>query len=108
MASPDGATPVTRAEKLAYLNEVAAIVRTIHPLIRIGEDTRALREFARGRSDVNFEEEPGELVLRLGKLVSWHITLNREGTIIGYRFDGLTDLMEDLGIDFSGNDFRPH
>ena len=99
---------MTRAEKLAYLNAVAATVQTIQSIIQVGADTRALRDFARGRSDVSFDEKPGELVLRLGKLVSWQITLDQEGTIIGYRFDGLTDLMEDLGIDFSGNDYRPH
>ena len=99
---------MTREEKLARLNEVAAVVRTIQSLIQIGADTRALRDFARGRSDVSLDEKPGELVLRLGKLVSWHITLDGEGAIIGYRFDGLTDLMEDLGVDFSGNDYRPH
>ena len=99
---------MTRAEKLAYLNAVAATVRTIQSLLHVGADMRALRDFARGRSDVTFDEKPGELVLRLGNLVSWHITLDRAGTVIGYRFDGLTDLMEDLGIDFSGNDYTPH
>lgn len=108
MASPDVATPMTRAEKLAYLNDVAAIVRTVQSIIRIGEDTRALRDFAHGRGDVSLDEKPGELVLRLVKRVSWHITLDRGGRIIGYRFDGLTDLMEEIGIDFSGNDFMPH
>ena len=99
---------MTRAEKLAYLNAVAATVRTIQALIQVGADARTLRDFARGRSNVSLDEKPGELVLRLAKLVSWQITLDQAGTIIGYRFDGLTDLMEDLGIDFSGNDYRPH
>jgi hypothetical protein len=99
---------MNRAEKLAYLNEVAATVRTIQALIQVGADTQALREFARNRGDVVIEETPGAMVLRLRKLVSWHITLDHGGAIIGYRFDGLTDLMEDIGIDFSGNDFTPH
>jgi len=99
---------VTRAEKLAYLNEVAATVRSIQSLIQVGADTRALRDLARDRGDVTIEETPGAMVLRLRKLVCWHITLDRAGTIVGYRFDGLTDLMQDVGIDFSGNDFTPH
>ena len=99
---------MTRAEKLAYLNEVAATVRTIQSLIQVGADTRALRDFARERSDVAIEETPGAMVLRLRDRVSWHITLDPGGTIIGYRFDGLTDLMQEIGIDFSGNDFTPH
>ena len=55
---------MTRAEKLAYLNEVAVTVRTIQSLIQVGADARALRAVARDRGDVAIDETPGAMVLR--------------------------------------------
>ena len=88
------------------MNAVARTGNEIAALIKVGASLDPLRAFARTTPDVVLEESPGETVCRLASAVTWHITTDAQGTILGSSFSGYSALGARLGVDFAGNESR--
>lgn len=97
--------PQTREAKTARLNEVFRTGEAIHASIKVGAPLDALRALARTTPDVVLEESPGKVVCTLAGDVTFFITTDAQGTILGYSSSGYGALCKRLGVDFAGNEY---
>jgi len=97
--------PKQPAEKLAYLERAAGYGAALRDLLAVGAPAEPVRGYVAAKPDLVAESTGIGLVIRFGDLVRWDVSLDDDDRIAGYGATGYQQLMEALGIDFSG---RPY
>lgn len=92
------------SERYNILLETEKSAEALKKYIIIGNSSNALVDFVSRQDDFEHEKIDVGISIKLGDFVFWTITLDANNKILGYLANGFGDLINALGVDFSGSE----